>query len=181
MRLEHSRILLIKSDQAFLLARETPEFQSRIQTIFFLGTPHRGSKYAKILSRILSLSGSSSPNYVKDLELHSVATQVLNDDFSKQAHDIHIYSFYETKEMKLGVTSGIVVPRNSAILGKHFIIILVSTTSLTIQPTSQARVSRTNEFNTSSQTTKKCVNSIVPRTLISQGLQMPCLGLLKTY
>ncbi|CAG9940049.1 unnamed protein product [Clonostachys rosea f. rosea IK726] len=113
-------LIIKKSDQAFLLARETPEFQSRIQTIFFLGTPHRGSKYAKILSRILSLSGSSSPNYVKDLELDSVATRVLNDDFSKQAHDIHIYSFYETKEMKLGVTSGIVVPRTSAILGPGF-------------------------------------------------------------
>ncbi|CAH0027950.1 unnamed protein product [Clonostachys rhizophaga] len=111
---------LRNNERAFLLARETPEFQSRIQTIFFLGTPHRGSKYAKILSRILSLSGSSSPNYVKDLELDSVATQVLNEDFSKQAHDIHIYSFYETKEMKLGMTSGIVVPRNSAILGPGF-------------------------------------------------------------
>ncbi|CAG9978525.1 unnamed protein product [Clonostachys byssicola] len=106
--------------KAFLLARETPNFQNRIRTIFFLGTPHRGSEYAKILSRILSLSSSSSPNYVKDLRLDSVATQVLNDDFGRQAHDIPIYSFYETKDMKLGAKSDIVVPRNSAILGPGF-------------------------------------------------------------
>ncbi|VUC25121.1 unnamed protein product [Clonostachys rosea] len=110
--------LVIK--KAFLLAREVPNFQSRIQTIFFLGTPHRGSEYAKILSRILSLSSSSSPNYVKDLKLDSVTTQMLNDDFGKMAHDIPIYSFYETRDMKLGVTSDIVVPRNSAILGPGF-------------------------------------------------------------
>ncbi|CAH0052436.1 unnamed protein product, partial [Clonostachys solani] len=110
-RLERLRSLLIK---------ESPDFQSRMQTIFFLGTPHRGSEYAKILNKILSISGSSSPNYVKDLKLDSVATQVLNDDFGRQAHNIPIYSFYETKDTKLGVKSDIVVPKNSAILGPGF-------------------------------------------------------------
>lgn len=90
--------------------------------MFFLATPHRGSDYASVLDRILRVSGipgiSSSKEYVKDLTVGSTSTKLINHEFGKFAHDLMIYSYYETQKTKLGVTSGFIVDKESAVLGR---------------------------------------------------------------
>lgn len=89
--------------------------------MFFLATPHRESDYASVLNRILRVSGipgiSSSKEYVKDLTVGSTSTKLINLEFGKFAHDLLIYSFYETQPTNLGVSSALIVDKNSAVLG----------------------------------------------------------------
>ncbi|KAI1137581.1 NACHT and WD domain protein [Hypoxylon sp. FL0543] len=111
--------LVIK--KAFILAKDVPDFQDRIKCIFFLATPHRGSDYAAILNKILALSGlMSSRPYITDLTTGSTSAKLINDDFGKFAGELPIFSFYETLGMNLGVSSGLIVERHSAILGSGF-------------------------------------------------------------
>ncbi|KAI1407510.1 hypothetical protein F5Y13DRAFT_205954 [Hypoxylon sp. FL1857] len=111
--------LVIK--KAFILARNVPDFRDRIKCFFFLATPHRGSDYAAILNRILTLSGiMSSRPYITDLTTGSTSARLINDDFGKYANELPIFSFYETLGMNLGVSSGLIVERSSAILGPGF-------------------------------------------------------------
>ncbi|KAF7561983.1 hypothetical protein G7046_g2154 [Stylonectria norvegica] len=106
---------------AFVLSRDVSELQGRIRCIFFLATPHRGSDYAATLNNILTVSGiMSSRQYISDLTTGSTSTQLINDEFGKIANDLTIYSFYETLSMKLGITSGIVVGKDSAVLGPGY-------------------------------------------------------------
>ncbi|KEZ42265.1 hypothetical protein SAPIO_CDS6124 [Scedosporium apiospermum] len=91
-----------------------------IKCIFFLATPHRGSDYAAILNRILRVTEmtglSTAREYVKDLTAGSTSTQLINDEFGKFAHELAIYSFYETLETKIGVSSALIVDKTSAVL-----------------------------------------------------------------
>ncbi len=111
--------------KAFLLARHVPEFKSRIRCIFFLATPHRGSEYASTLNNILAITGILSPRqYISDLTTGSASIQLINDDFGKCAHDLPIFSFFETLRTSLGVSSAIIVDKTSAVLGMcscHFL------------------------------------------------------------
>lgn len=92
----------------------------RIQCMMFLATPHRGSDYAALLNRILKVTGfSSAREYVRDISAGSTSSQLINDEFGKYAHELRIHSFYETLEMKIGVSSALIVDKNSAVLGKH--------------------------------------------------------------
>lgn len=95
---------------------------NRIKCVFFLATPHRGSDYAATLHRILRVTEvaglSTTRDYVKDLKAGSASTQLINDEFGKFAHELAIYSFYETLETKLGVSSALIVDKTSAVLGK---------------------------------------------------------------
>lgn len=59
----------------------------------------------------------SSRHYITDIITGSLSVQAINDDFSKCAHDLPIFSFYETLRMSLGISSILVVEKNSAILG----------------------------------------------------------------
>ncbi|MBE3048197.1 hypothetical protein IMZ48_37970 [Candidatus Bathyarchaeota archaeon] len=90
--------------------------------MIFLGTPHRGSEYASVLDRVLRVSGvpglSSGREYVKDITTGSTSTQHLNDEFEKLAQKLLIHSFYETLETSLGVSSALIVSKDSAILGR---------------------------------------------------------------
>ncbi|KAI9759059.1 MAG: hypothetical protein M1835_000474 [Candelina submexicana] len=54
--------------KAFVLANNFPEFQKRIQCMFFLATPHRGSGYAAVLNNILTVSGIMSPRIETNLQ-----------------------------------------------------------------------------------------------------------------
>ncbi|KAL2108516.1 hypothetical protein VUR80DRAFT_3732 [Thermomyces stellatus] len=113
--------LVIK--KAYLVAQEDShetQLSKRIRCMFFLATPHRGSDYAAVLNRILKVSGVSSKQYVKDLTSGSMSTKLLNYEFGKFAQDLMIYSYYETQETKLGVSSGLIVDRDSAVLGPAF-------------------------------------------------------------
>lgn len=103
--------------QAFILAQAVPEFRDRIRAIFFLATPHRGSDYASMLNNVLSVSGvMSSRHYISDLRTGSVSIQAINDQFGEHAHDLPIFSFYETLKTNLGI-SIVVVNKESAVLG----------------------------------------------------------------
>lgn len=87
--------------------------------MFFLATPHRGSDYAAVLNNILTISGiMSSRHYITDITTGSTSAQLINEDFGKHASDLPIFSFYETLQMKLGISSSLIVEKNSAILGR---------------------------------------------------------------
>lgn len=105
--------LVIK--KALLQARQDATCQrlcSRMHSMFFLATPHRGSDSAHLLKSLLSLSSSKS--YVNDLEKGSISTQFINDEFRNAYQDIHLWSFFET----LPTTGlGMIVERESAVLG----------------------------------------------------------------
>lgn len=108
--------------QAYIALRERrvdPEFAERIQSIFFLATPHRGSDYASTLSNILKMTGFlSSPEYLSELTTGSASIQLINQDFCRYAGDLHIFSFFETLRMSLGgLASVLIVEKSSAILG----------------------------------------------------------------
>jgi hypothetical protein len=112
--------LVIK--KAYIASREQkadPEFAERIQAVFFLATPHRGSAYASTLSNILKISGFlSSPEYLSELTTGSASIQLINQDFCRYAGDLLIFSFFETLSMSLGgLASALIVEKSSAILG----------------------------------------------------------------
>jgi len=113
--------LVIK--KAYILARQdlnNQNFARRIQTIFFLATPHRGSDSAQLLNNLLRASGTfSGRQYITDLEKNSVTTQVINDEFRNYADELGLWSFYETLKTSLGISSAMIVERDSAILGKY--------------------------------------------------------------
>ncbi|KAG8529001.1 uncharacterized protein KY384_006690 [Bacidia gigantensis] len=107
------------SKKAFVLAQQFPEFSSiaeRVRAIFFLATPHRGSDLAALLSRILHLAHGARP-FVQDLHRNSIATQSTNDEFSHACQDLQLFSFYETLPIYCGLGKGLVVDKDSAVLG----------------------------------------------------------------
>ncbi|KAI0425000.1 NACHT and WD domain protein [Xylaria sp. FL1042] len=113
--------LVIK--KAYILASENHaqhQLADRIRCMFFLATPHKGSEYASVLNRILKLSGltgiTSSREYVSELSKGSTSAQLINEDFGRYASDLQIYSFYETLETSVGVSSFLVVDKDSAVL-----------------------------------------------------------------
>ncbi|KAH8889031.1 NACHT and WD domain protein [Thozetella sp. PMI_491] len=117
--------LVIK--KAFTLAhQDTPHSQlaNRIRCIFFLATPHRGSDYAATLNRVLKLVGitglASSREYIDDLKRGSMSAQLINEEFEIYANTLPIYSFFETLETSFGLSSSLVVDRDSAVLGPAF-------------------------------------------------------------
>lgn len=84
--------------------------------IIFLATPHRGSKLAESLTRILQVTLSARP-FVTDLHPNSAAIQSINEEFPFHCQDLKLFSFYETVPMNFGVKRSIVVPKDSATLG----------------------------------------------------------------
>ena len=108
-------------NQAYLLAQQDErlrELAGRIQCMFFLATPHRGSDYAKMLNNLLRASAVLSPKqYVADLARNSTAITAINDEFRFFADDLHIWSFYETLKTRAGTNSVLLVERDSAIIG----------------------------------------------------------------
>ncbi|KAI1109210.1 NACHT and WD domain protein [Nemania sp. NC0429] len=117
--------LVIK--KAYVAAHQDQTFRQlahRIRCIFFLATPHKGSEYAATLNRILKISGmtgmTSSREYINELSHGSTSAQLINEDFGRYASSLQIYSFYETLETSLGVSSSIIVDKNSAVLGPGF-------------------------------------------------------------
>lgn len=112
--------LVIK--KAFILSQDVEEFSDRIRCIFFLGTPHHGADYAAILNNILTLSGVLSPrDYIKDLTTGSTSAELINTEFGKHAHDLPIFTFFETLRVSLGfgLSTGLIVDKKSAVLGKN--------------------------------------------------------------
>lgn len=104
--------------QAYILAQNLSDIKNRIRAIFFLATPQHGSDYAATLNNILSVFGIiPARHYISDLTAGSISMQVINDDFGKLAHELPVVSFYETLKTNLGLSSIIVVDRESSVLG----------------------------------------------------------------
>ena len=102
-----------------MLAREDPSFMelaNRVHTLFFLGTPHRGSDLAKSLANILKISYGPK-QYVSDLRRNSGSIAAINDSFRHHVEDVQLWSFYEALPSNLLVTSALIVDKVSATLG----------------------------------------------------------------
>lgn len=83
----------------YVLVKEDPsseQLASRIHSIFFLGTPHRGSNLAKLMSSVLLLTGVAKP-YLVDLSHDSKALSELGTSFQHFAPGLRIWSFFETR------------------------------------------------------------------------------------
>jgi pimeloyl-ACP methyl ester carboxylesterase len=108
--------------KAYILARQDPtaaDLAGRVQSIFFLATPHRGSDMASILENMLAMAWGKKP-YVTDLTPNSAALTAINDAFRHFAPELRLWSFYETLPIRGAATmSRIVVDRHSATLGYH--------------------------------------------------------------
>ncbi|KAF3056227.1 Protein SERAC1 [Daldinia childiae] len=105
--------------KAYILARQDPtckDLADRIHSIFFLGTPHRGSDLAAILQRLSIIAWGSKP-FVSDLIPDSSTLRDINDTFRHYASDLRLWSFYETAPVKPKILNKIVVERHSATLG----------------------------------------------------------------
>jgi hypothetical protein len=73
--------------------------------IIFLGTPHRGSEkatYGKVLATVATgLLNKPPPRLVQALQENSGALMRLTTDFRFQLPNYQVYSFYETKPMRI--------------------------------------------------------------------------------
>ncbi|KAI8623292.1 hypothetical protein F5Y19DRAFT_459069 [Xylariaceae sp. FL1651] len=112
--------LVIK--KAYILAQQDPGdhfLANRIQCMFFLATPHRGSDSAKLLNNILRASAVfSSRQYITDIFKGSPSLQIINDEFRAYTDKVQLWSFYETLKTKTSaVSSMLIVDRDSAVLG----------------------------------------------------------------
>jgi len=107
--------------KAYILARQDPtckDLAKRVHSIFFLGTPHRGSDLAAVLENMLTVARGKKP-FVMDLMSNSSTLTEINDAFRHFAPELRLWSFYETLPVKAGVINRIVVERHSATLGYH--------------------------------------------------------------
>lgn len=99
-----------------LLAKQDPNHKalaSRIHSMFFLATPHRGADSAQLLSNLLKVAVShGSKPYVDNLMPKSDAIQVINDGFRNAYQGIQLWSFFETVKTSLGL----IVEKDSAVL-----------------------------------------------------------------
>jgi len=105
---------------AYILARQDPaaaDIAARFHSIFFLGTPHRGSDMAGMLSNMLTVAWGRKA-YVTDLVPNSRALSSINDTFRHYAPSLRLWSFFETLPVRAaGVTDHIIVEKHSATLG----------------------------------------------------------------
>ena len=102
--------------KTLLLARQDPshhKLASRIHSMFFLATPHRGADSAQLLSNMLKIAITyGSKPYVDSLVPKSDAIQVINDGFRHAYQGIQLWSFFETVKTSVGL----IVEKDSAIL-----------------------------------------------------------------
>lgn len=87
--------------------RQYAAVAARIRGVVFLATPHHGSAYAPVLNRVLAITPArAAPRaYIAALGVQSTVIQDINDGFQLYANDLLLFSFYETKKMKVGFTS----------------------------------------------------------------------------
>ncbi|RWA07822.1 hypothetical protein EKO27_g7285 [Xylaria grammica] len=105
--------------KAYILARQDitcKALAERVHSMFFLGTPHRGSDLAGILQSILTVSWGTKP-FVNDLLPNCSILAEINDSFRHYAADLRLWSFYETLPVKMMLVSKLVVEKYSATLG----------------------------------------------------------------
>ncbi|PKY00544.1 hypothetical protein P168DRAFT_260038 [Aspergillus campestris IBT 28561] len=109
----------IRRSNAYILAREDPtlkDIASRIDTLFFLATPHRGADLAGTLTNVLKVCFGQK-HFVTELERNSASLQSVDDSFRYFAHDLQLWSFYETLPSSLPLGNAIIVEKEPATLG----------------------------------------------------------------
>ncbi|KAL8393112.1 hypothetical protein RB595_003053 [Gaeumannomyces hyphopodioides] len=126
IRRDATRIILVGHSlggcvckKAYILARQDPTSQDlarRVHSIFFLGTPHRGSNLAIALENMMTVAWGKKP-FVSDLVPNSDALSEMNEAFRHLAPDLRLCSFYETLPVRTKVMNRIVVEKESATLG----------------------------------------------------------------
>ncbi|KAK3904931.1 hypothetical protein C8A05DRAFT_42078 [Staphylotrichum tortipilum] len=105
---------------AYTIARrdlDAESFASRVHSIFFLATPHRGSNLAGSLDNFLTALGWGKKSYIADLKRNSPALAIINNEFRYVAPDLQLWSFYETLSTQRAGFNKLVVERDSAALG----------------------------------------------------------------
>jgi pimeloyl-ACP methyl ester carboxylesterase len=122
---QDSRIVLIGHSmgglvikKACVLSKTNPDYidiAGRLHSLYFLGTPHRGSNLAGVLNNFLRLSGSGRRAYVSGLEAKSESIRILSDSFRIHYAGIHLHTFYESQPTP---PVGMIVDQESATLGK---------------------------------------------------------------
>ncbi|KAJ8066163.1 hypothetical protein OCU04_005253 [Sclerotinia nivalis] len=108
--------LVIK--KTYLLAIEDPamhDLVERVDTMYFLATPHRGSNLAKTLNNILRVSFGTK-HFTTDLEMNSSMIGSINRSFRHYPENLHIWSFYENQETNAPFCKAKVVEKESATL-----------------------------------------------------------------
>ncbi len=101
-----------------MLAREDPDLQnlaSRIHTLYFLASPHKGSDFAKTFSNIINVSFGEKP-FIAELSRSSQSIALINESFRKCAGNLQLWSFYETNPTRLVLTQALIVDKASATL-----------------------------------------------------------------
>ena len=110
---------LLTSPKTYLLAREDPaqkDLTSRIHTLYFLATPHRGSNLAKTLTRVLKVSYGQKA-FVTGLVPNSSLIHSINISFRHYVEDLQLWSFYETFPSNLIYKNALIVDESSGTLG----------------------------------------------------------------
>ncbi|KAM0127142.1 hypothetical protein ACHAP3_008912 [Botrytis cinerea] len=103
IRRSKTKIVLIGHSMgglAYLMAVEDPAMRDlvqRVDTMYFLATPHRGSNLATTLNNILRVSFGTK-QFTIDLEMNSKMIATINQSFRHYSENLHIWSFYETQE-----------------------------------------------------------------------------------
>ncbi|KAK4038973.1 hypothetical protein C8A01DRAFT_37090 [Parachaetomium inaequale] len=107
--------------KAYLLARRDPiyaDIASRIHSLYFLGTPHRGADSSAFVTTLISMSiGSGSKAFVKELIPGSGTLQAINDEFRHVCNDVQLWSFFEGVPTSTGPTNTMIVEKESAVMG----------------------------------------------------------------
>ncbi|KAH8660524.1 hypothetical protein BX600DRAFT_438738 [Xylariales sp. PMI_506] len=109
--------------QALARAFEFEEYavlSARLHSVFFFGTPHRGSDTANsatLLGRTLraSLGTNMNSKLLKDLDTNSKILETTSTSFVEICGKLKICSFYETDKMEH--VNAVVVDKESAIMG----------------------------------------------------------------
>ncbi|AEO64413.1 uncharacterized protein THITE_123781 [Thermothielavioides terrestris NRRL 8126] len=107
--------LVIK--KAYMLAHhENKALADRVRAMYFLGTPHRGSDETRLLKNILKVT-SSAPAYVTSLIRGSAALQSINEEFRHYSAPLELWSFYETRKLRVRGLRTLIVDPEAATLG----------------------------------------------------------------
>ena len=107
--------------QMHILASRDPSARwlaERVYGMVFLATPHYGSDSATLLNNFLHATVLySKKTFVSDLERDSHALRSINDQFRHCAGALELRSFYETTKTNIGISSMLIVEKDSAVTG----------------------------------------------------------------
>lgn len=95
------------------------ELAENVRGIVFLGTPHKGSKYANVFNNLLSLApfAASRKHFISELDGSSLSLQDIHEQFCQICDGLTLVSFWEAKSTSVAGLSKFIVDKDTAILG----------------------------------------------------------------